>query len=113
MPIGIDCRAAARCAEDEALSDATGDEDRPMDERLLRMRGRSALIVIASVWARSEGSDSFEDDDDDAGRLKLEATGVVSSRKLVVNGRGVDGSGVCERCSLWSAARRPDEKKDE
>lgn len=73
------------------MSEATGDDERLREERLRRMRGRSALMAMASVLARSDGITSFEDAD--AGREKFDAVGVASS-KLGLKARGVVGSGV-------------------
>ena len=94
-PMGIDCRW--RCtvvARDGGmpLSGVTGNEDKLIDDRLRRIRGRSPLMLIASVCERSEGMVLFEDCE--AGSAKLDVVGVVSSLKLVANARGVVGSGV-------------------
>lgn len=75
------------------LSAVTGDADRLSDERLLRIRGRSALALVGmgSVTCdRSDGSTLL--DDTDAGSEKSLGVGVVSS--TVLNARGVEGSGV-------------------
>ena len=115
IPVGIDWRCrwtAARGRGGAAFRGATGDEERPTDERLRRTRGRSALMVIASVWASSDGSTLLVAGV--VGTEKLDAVGVVSSAKVLLKARGVVGSGVRGRWTpSESTARRPELKKDE
>lgn len=114
MPMGIDWRWRWTVAARDGgvpFKGVTGDEDRPIDERLRRIRGRSPLMLMASVCARSDGMVSFDDCEEDS--AKLVAVGVASSLMLVENARGVVGSGVCGWCGSESTLSRPEEKNEE